>query len=318
VKKSKFEEFDLTGRTALLVNCNLWRRLCHGEKCTGTQASGKRTVACTGPGPHLQSDNRFSKKSIEKIKAYVEMDGGYLFTEDWVLPELLEQAWPEKVREGEYLKELSAPVVAGAGAASHPYLRRIFARRKPGGDPVATTSSADFQPVKHTWTIDPESPSIRVADPAGVIKLMVSPEVGRASAPADKPKGKGAPPVILVCEKCKAELTAATYDPSQTVTHTGCGGKAVPPAAGPRKPAAPPGGDDACAVTFFPGAPPRTVVATGGFVQDRSQMKGGGRVVHVLSHFGKQQSEEDEFALQNLLLNFLIEANERRRPPARK
>ena len=33
---------------------------------------------------------------------------------------------------------------------------------------------------------------------------------------------------------------------------------------------------------------------------------------HVLSHFGKQNSEDDEFALQNLMLNFLIEANERR------
>jgi hypothetical protein len=318
VKKSEFEAFDPTGRTALLVNCNMWRRLCHGEKCGGTKASGKRTVACAGPGPHLGADNRFSKKSIEKIKAYVEKDGGYLFTEDWVLPELLEQAWPEKVREGEYLKELSAPVTAGAGAASHPYLRRIFLRRKPGADPLATTTAADFQPVKHTWAIDADSPSIRVADPAGVVKLMVSPEVGKASAPANAPKGKSPAPLVLVCETCKAEMTVAAYDPSQTVRHTGCGGKFMPAAAGPKKPPAPAGGDDACAVTFFPGAAPRTVVATGGFVQDRSQMKGGGRVVHVLSHFGKQQSEQDEFTLQNLLLNFLIEANERRRPPARK
>ena len=34
-----------------------------------------------------------------------------------------------------------------------------------------------------------------------------------------------------------------------------------------------------------------------------------GVVVQVLSHFGKQHSDEDEFSLQNLLLNFLIDSN---------
>ena len=35
-------------------------------------------------------------------------------------------------------------------------------------------------------------------------------------------------------------------------------------------------------------------------------------VVYVLSHFGKQESTADEHSLQNLLINFLVEANERR------
>ena len=34
-----------------------------------------------------------------------------------------------------------------------------------------------------------------------------------------------------------------------------------------------------------------------------------GVVVQVLSHFGKQHSDTDEFSLQNLLLNFLIDSN---------
>jgi hypothetical protein len=41
------------------------------------------------------------------------------------------------------------------------------------------------------------------------------------------------------------------------------------------------------------------------------QIKSGGRVLHVLSHFGKQKNAADEFVLQNLLLNFLIEVQER-------
>jgi hypothetical protein len=48
----------------------------------------------------------------------------------------------------------------------------------------------------------------------------------------------------------------------------------------------------------------------------------GGRVLYVLSHFGKQVSAQDEYSLQNLLINFLIEANERRGsyapPPPKK
>ncbi|HXX93552.1 MAG TPA: hypothetical protein VEN81_07955, partial [Planctomycetota bacterium] len=81
-------------------------------------------------------------------------------------------------------------------------------------------------------------------------------------------------------------------------------------------------GDDAVAVTF--GVTPVATASKGGSgnsrkdvstgpvpEQDRKKMAGG-RVLYVLSHFGKQDSQEDEFALQNLLINFLVEANERR------
>ncbi|MHC4606413.1 MAG: hypothetical protein ACYTAF_05715, partial [Planctomycetota bacterium] len=72
-------------------------------------------------------------------------------------------------------------------------------------------------------------------------------------------------------------------------------------------------GHDAVAITFMVGGKDgkRPGVATGGAIkQDRGQMSGG-RVLYVLSHFGKQDSQEDEYTLQNLMLNFLIEANER-------
>jgi hypothetical protein len=80
-------------------------------------------------------------------------------------------------------------------------------------------------------------------------------------------------------------------------------------------------GDDAVAVTW--GVDPvasgkaaakknASVASTGGELsQDRKTMTGG-RVVYVLSHFGKQESTADEHSLQNLLINFLVEANERR------
>jgi hypothetical protein len=74
-------------------------------------------------------------------------------------------------------------------------------------------------------------------------------------------------------------------------------------------------GTDAVAITFVVspkgpgGADP---VATGAPIeQDRTKMSGG-RVLHVMSHMGKQKSRTDEHAIQNLLLNFLIEASERK------
>jgi hypothetical protein len=78
-------------------------------------------------------------------------------------------------------------------------------------------------------------------------------------------------------------------------------------------------GDDAVAITFGVeptptggGSKKNASVSTGAELsQDRKTMKGG-RVVYVLSHFGKQESTSDEHSLQNLLINFLVEANERR------
>ncbi len=79
-------------------------------------------------------------------------------------------------------------------------------------------------------------------------------------------------------------------------------------------------GDDAVAITFAVspgaatpgGAGKKAAVATGTELsQDRHAMTGG-RVLYTLSHFGKQESTSDEYSLQNLLINFLVEANERR------
>jgi hypothetical protein len=80
-------------------------------------------------------------------------------------------------------------------------------------------------------------------------------------------------------------------------------------------------GDEAVAITWGvdplasgKNAPKKapSVASTGSELsQDRKTMTGG-RVVYVLSHFGKQESTSDEHSLQNLLINFLVEANERR------
>ena len=64
------------------------------------------------------------------------------------------------------------------------------------------------------------------------------------------------------------------------------------------------------AVTFRPGSKSRlrgtSRRATGEWALARS-----GRVLHTMSHLGKQSSSEDGAALENLLINFLLEAERR-------
>lgn len=72
----------------------------------------------------------------------------------------------------------------------------------------------------------------------------------------------------------------------------------------------------ALAVAFSPGEeleaaapPPGKRKQTGKDAATRPAR--AGVVLHVLSHFGKQTSQSDEFALQNMLVNFLLEAADR-------
>jgi hypothetical protein len=77
-------------------------------------------------------------------------------------------------------------------------------------------------------------------------------------------------------------------------------------------------GANAVAVAFSPGPAPAPAGGDGGRVRTGGRGRDaappaprGGLVLHVLSHFGKQQSLTDEFTLQNLLVNFLLEAQDR-------
>ncbi len=200
------------------------------------------------------------EKGVAKIKKYVE-GGGYLFSEDWCMEDFLERAFGDYVTHGSTRPEdESVAVLPKAGAASHPYLRKIFFR-PPAEGARGTVTESDLEKIAHTWKIDKETRTIRVKDGKRVVTLLTSPVL---------------------------EKTAQ--------------------------------GDDAVAVTFevSPDAKKPASVSTGEISQDRRKMTGG-RVLYVLSHFGKQNSEKDEYALQNLLVNFLVEANERRgafAPPA--
>lgn len=209
------------------------------------------------------------KKGTSKIHKFVDA-GGYLFSEDWELEEIIEPEWGDVLWHSKYLPEEDIQVLPKPGSGTHPYLRKIFVKpptHKSEGS--GTTVEEDVGKIDYQWHIDQDSPAIAIKDKKRVTILMYS------------------------------ETLASQSDKDHIASGE------IP-------------GSDAVALTFLSGGGSREPdpVATGTAIpQDFSHFKGG-RVVHVLAHFGKQSrtsgGEKGEAGLTNLMLNFLIEANERK------
>jgi len=252
---------------AIMVNCTHLEEHCVCPKCRkgGGGDAGNRLVRC----PNCDCGHKTAKyvmeaAGLDKLRKYVDL-GGYLFTEDWALREVLAIKFKEFVDVGEFIRsDMDVNILPKPGALSHPYLRNIFQRLKPrakqlvekGGTVSEGPESPDFERIDHTWKIDKDSPAIKITGGSKVTVLIYSKDISATV------KGSDAVAITFV----------------------------VAPKAG--------GGLDPVAT----GAP---------IEQDRTKMSGG-RVLHVMSHFTKQKSQTDTFTIQNLLLNFMIEASERR------
>lgn len=294
----------------VLVNCSNIQTQCICKECRrllaervrAGNAGGVKNRLYTCPpecSTHDQVTYRMTQQTIDKLKAWVEA-GGYLFTEDWGIVEILQPAWPNLVENGRVtpqggnggggqefnlVRAMDVTITPGRGLTSLPLLRGVFQRPRPpaverdaeegeGGtrtrDPGEPSPAA---PPARKWKIDDESPAIQVKDRNAVTVLMESQELGAAC-----------------------------------------------------------GGNEAVAITFRVGngsprqqgaaGQPRRPQTGGGADTGRSRGRGewaeelrGGRVLHCISHFGKQQSSrEDTFVLQNLILNFIMESNRQHMP----
>ena len=219
------------------------------------------------------------------MKDWVER-GGYLFTEDWGMADVLERAWPAYAKNGTYLAEQMVDVYPPRGSATHPLLRGVFVTKKKtivqkkvsekkgdmttGVDVDEETLDERLTQPKNEWKVDDESPNIVIVNNKVVTILLESKKV------SDMRGGNGA------------------------VAFTFGGPKYIPGTGTTRK-------KGKKGLTTGVPVDGRTIDKKG-----RSRAVPGpmGRVLHVLSHFGRQQTQEDCFALQNMLLNFLIEGRE--------
>ncbi|MFH1231061.1 MAG: HEAT repeat domain-containing protein [Planctomycetota bacterium] len=269
IGRSEFdkESYSLEDKWALVINCCVFSDHCsnaeHRRMKPVAGDGGVRLGICPGSekGDCNSHNVKLSEKTIKKIKEFVET-GGYLFTEDLNIEEVIERAFktPRYINHTKYLPDKSVKIVPAPGAALHPYLKYVFEappssseQSSSEGKSGETTSvkPQDFR-IDAEWKIDDESPDIKILKKDVVTILIVSPQLAKEN------KSEGA-----------------------------------------------------VAVTWSYGKP---VVQTG---SDKPTYMSGGRVLHVMSHFGKQRSKLDEFALQNLIVNFFAELNEQR-PKAKK
>ena len=287
VHREDFDKFDLRETGAILINCAQFNKFCICPTCKPGGNRNNRLYRCTGCNKHDIFDPTLSADAVERLKKFV-LAGGYLFSEDWIVKEFLEKAFPKFVAAGYKLPNHNVSIAPVRGMATHPYLEGIYVAREEdeadnfdfdledleedgggGGDAAEGGSPSgrrtivvkrgedhkiapELRKIRHNWQIDDESFELTIKNRARVVSLLGSSEV-KPRDPEEKKK-----PVSVV---------ALAFRPGS--------GKTAPIGSGKLK------------------APPGTP----------------GVVVQVLSHFGKQHSSEDEFSLQNLLLNFLIDSN---------
>lgn len=286
VKKYEFEKDPkkyLKDCRALLVNCNRINEYCACMKCAEQPKKGEtanRLLAGCNPDCtiHKVVTYKLSAAALAAVKAWVESEGGFLYTEDWGILDVLGPAWPDKVvsriDEGNAKPRLirqrtkdgkrwelhfDVHLRPNRGSAAHPLMRGVWQRaaaEKAGEKPAEGTTTekpvVPGQVFEHNWQIDDEAPAITVLDKAGVTVLLESDDLAKLAS-----------------------------------------------------------GEGAVAITFRPGVKSNKQATDGGarggtgeFAKTKS-----GRVLHTISHFGHQDTSTDGQALENLLVNFLLEAS---------
>lgn len=216
---------------------------------------------------------------VKKIKKFVEA-GGNLFTEDWGLKEVLEKAWPKFVLAGSYLREQEVDIGPARGRTSHPLMRGVFAdpndRPEPDPDEDGDEDGDGKTDEEKQKTKDGKKTITEEDEEEIISRIRKLNHLWKVDDESPYLKIRNKREVIKLLE-------------SEKVGKLG-------------------DGNDGVAVTFF--APRKSGMGSAG-KGDGVERRNSGRILHVLSHFGKQSSLEGEFALQNLLLNFLLEANRR-------
>ena len=292
VKKDDFEKEPkkyLSKAYAVLVNCARVSTLCTCPKCQemiDTSVTENRANRCPTNCPlgHKQTNHRMKKETLDVIKKWVEDEGGYLYTEDMGLIEITEQLWPTFVVTGNPEKEKGADVEKWNSVrqkdANGQWMAHITVKLTPARGNTShplmrgVWQKARKEEVKADPGAEPGHSTERVDSPAKALEHVWAVD---DESPAIEIKDKEKVIPLLESEEL------AKID----------------------------GGFAAVAITFKPGANAAKKQATG---SGNSKGTGewattkGGRVLHTMSHFGHQSTSEDGRALENLIVNFLLEA----------
>lgn len=188
------------------------------------------------------SSGGLNGNAIKTIRAFVSA-GGYVFTSDWELHNVLTRAFPKVLQLKKRIDDDLVDIAPYPPAASHPYLRDVFPRNP-------------YKRTKFRWKIDAASDLHGFSAKSGVIPLVYS-----------------------------SEMNAKHGTGVVALTFRFRGGVVVKPSRKKKR------------------------ATTGGTKYSQKAVeKLGGSVLHVLGHFNAQADPKgDGYALQQLLLNFIVE-----------
>lgn len=271
IEKGEVEKssFSFKGVAAVFINCSHIHKFCQNPNHKAGEYTGNRMHRCVGEGAHDEVQFKMNKDAIDKIVSFVEK-GGYLFTEDWCLIEVLEVGFNKFLRSGTALEGGNFGVSPEKGMTSHPLLRGVFVppvdmdalrRRAYGLDDEDDDEDAEYDPSSED-------------DPGDVDGDRGKTGVGNSDL--DAPGEIEDPDIRLVKHQWKIDKESPSLDIRSKKVQVLIDSEDL------RKEC----GEGAVAVTF-------TVKK--------------GRVIHVLSHFGEQSSSDNEATIENLLINFLLQ-----------
>ncbi|MDF1666794.1 MAG: hypothetical protein P1V97_33900 [Planctomycetota bacterium] len=187
------------------------------------------------------SSGGLTGKNIKTIQAFVSA-GGYVFTSDWELHNVLTRAFPKVLSLKKRIDNDLVDIAPYPPAASHAYLRDVFPRNP-------------YKLTKFRWKIDASSDLHGFSAKSGVVPLVFS-----------------------------TEMNAKHGTGVVALTFRWRGGVVVKPK---RK---------------------KRATTGGAKYSQKAVEKLGGSVLHVLGHFNAQADPKgDGYALQQLLLNFIVE-----------
>jgi len=291
VRRENFAGFDLSQTGAILINCAQFHRFCICPTCKPGGGVNNRLRRCTGCNKHINFSAELTAVDVEKLQRFV-MRGGYLFSEDWVVKEVIERAFPKFVVAGDRIDECAVDVFPVRGRATHPYLTGVFTPKPLDDhhdddidldlDLDLDLDDDDFGDDDDDDDDDDSSRGRTIVVPAKekdrdrdaeLVKIRHRWQIDRES--------------FALVVKNRARVLQLLAAPKVV----GLDGEAVSPIV---------------ALAFRPGSGKAARTQIG---DRRRGAEVPGVVVQVLSHFGKQNSLGDERSLENLLLNFLIDAN---------
>ena len=274
VEKGELDDpsFSLDGVAAIFINCSQIHKFCQSPGHTAGAYTGKRLHRCEGPAPHDTVQFKMKQEAIEKLVKWVEK-GGYLFTEDWVLVELLEIGFSRYVRSGSPLEGAEVTIHPERGMTAHPLLRGVF---------VAPVDLAALRRERWAGYDDDEDdeeddeydPTVE-DDPGDVDRERGKTAVGDGEAVIE-PSEIEDPDIRLIDHRWKIDKESPSLSIQSKKVQVLVESEQLRQTCG----------EGAVAITF---------------------PVGRGRVLHVLSHFGKQSSSDNEATIENILVNFLLQ-----------